>query len=81
MVQLGGHGTARTHRFAEPDGKPKPVGFTLVSGLRWGSKTAAWHGRKILETDLKEQVTVRTRASFKAFGSLFFRCLSKAFWL
>jgi len=55
VVQLGGHSTQRTHRFPPtPEGKPQPVGWTLVSGLR-----------KILETELKEMVTVRTKSSFK----------------
>ncbi|CAK9080751.1 unnamed protein product [Durusdinium trenchii] len=55
VVQLGGHSTARTHRFPPtPEGKPQPVGWTLVSGLR-----------KILETELKDQVTIRTKSSFK----------------
>lgn len=55
VVQLGGHSTKRTHRFpATAEGKPQPVGWTLVSGLR-----------KVLETELKELVKVRTKSSFK----------------
>ncbi|CAJ1431119.1 unnamed protein product [Effrenium voratum] len=55
VVQLGGHSTKRTHRFpAGADGKPLPVGWTLISGLR-----------KIVEGELKDLVTVRTKSTFK----------------
>ncbi|KAK2166619.1 hypothetical protein LSH36_37g08050 [Paralvinella palmiformis] len=55
VVQLGGHSVRRTHRFPPtPDGKPIPVGFTIVSTLK-----------KEVEGNLKGTVTVVTNANFK----------------
>ena len=35
VVQLGGHSAKRTHRFQPTaDGKPVPVGFTIVNTLK-----------------------------------------------
>ncbi|XP_057302875.1 uncharacterized protein LOC130637037 isoform X1 [Hydractinia symbiolongicarpus] len=55
VVQLGGHSSKRTHRFPPTkEGKPVPVGFTIVSTLR-----------KYVENDLKTSVTILTRSTFK----------------
>eukprot|EP00439_Symbiodinium_sp_Y106_P064986 s588_g10.t1 len=55
VVQLGGHSTQRTHRFPHSaEGKPQPVGWTLISSLR-----------KIIETDLKDSVRVHTKSAFQ----------------
>lgn len=55
VVQLGGHSVRRTHRFPPtPDGKPIPVGFTIVNTLK-----------KEVENNLKDVVTVVTNAAFK----------------
>lgn len=55
IVQLGGHSQKRTHRIPPtPDGKPVPVGFTIVSTLK-----------KHIENDLKESVTVINNAAFQ----------------
>lgn len=55
LVQLGGHSAARTHRFpASPEGKPIPVGWTIISALR-----------KKVEGELKGKVDVRTLSSFQ----------------
>jgi len=55
VVQLGGHSVRRTHRFPHTaEGKPQPVGWTLISNLR-----------KIVETDLKNTVSVRPKSTFK----------------
>ncbi len=55
VVQLGGHSTKRTHRFPPtPEGKPVPVGWTIVSTLK-----------KYIENDLKDKVSVFTNAVFK----------------
>ncbi|ESN98547.1 hypothetical protein HELRODRAFT_101724 [Helobdella robusta] len=54
VVQLGGHSVARSHRFLpSADGKPVPVGFTLVSTLR-----------KYIETKLNSTVTILTQSKF-----------------
>ena len=55
VVQLGGHGMKRTHRFPPTaDGKPVPVGFTILGTLR-----------KYVENDLKDSVTILTNSVFK----------------
>ncbi len=55
VVQLGGHSARRTHRFPPtPEGKPIPVGFTILSTLR-----------KHVENELKDKVTVHTSSVFK----------------
>ena len=54
VVQLGGHSQKRTHRFSPTaDGKPVPVGFTIISKLR-----------KYVENDLKDSVKVITKCTF-----------------
>jgi len=55
VVQLGGHSVARTHRIpSSRDGKPIPVGFTIVSTLR-----------KYVEIDLSKRVRVLTNSVFR----------------
>ena len=55
VVQLGGHSARRTHRFPpSKDGKPIPVGFTIISTLR-----------KHIENELNSSVTVLTNSVFK----------------
>ena len=55
VVQLGGHSARRTHRFPpSKEGKPIPVGFTIMSMLR-----------KYVENDLKGEVKVLTKSTFK----------------
>jgi cleavage and polyadenylation specificity factor subunit 2 len=55
VVQLGGHSTARTHRIPPtPDGRPIPVGFTIMSTLK-----------RYIENDLAGIVNVVTNANFK----------------
>lgn len=59
IVQLGGHTAARTHRFPPTaDGKPLPVGFTIVNALR-----------KYVESDLSGYVTVKTQCLFQGLHS------------
>lgn len=54
VVQLGGHSVARTHRFSPTeDGRPVPVGFTVISKLR-----------KHIEADLSDHVTVFLKSKF-----------------
>lgn len=56
VVQLGGHSVPRTHRIPPTaDGKPSPVGFTIVSTLR-----------KYTENDLKESIQVLVNSAFKS---------------
>jgi len=56
VVQLGGHSVARTHRIpSTADGRPVPVGFTIVSTLK-----------KYIENELDGIVTVIVDASFNA---------------
>ena len=53
IVQLGGHSAARTHRFAPTaEGKPVPVGFTIVSALRKKVEASGY-------------VTVKTKCVFR----------------
>ena len=55
VVQLGGHSVARTHRFPPTaEGKPVPVGWTLISTLK-----------KYIEGSLKDTVNVLTLSTFK----------------
>ena len=55
VVQLGGHSTRRTHRFPpSPEGKPIPVGFTILNTLK-----------KEVENNMKDSVTVLTNSVFK----------------
>ena len=54
VVQLGGHNKPRTHRFPPTkDGKPVPVGFTIISTIK-----------KAIENNFKDQITVVTKAKF-----------------
>lgn len=56
VVQLGGHHVPRTHRIPPTaDGKPVPVGFTIVSTLR-----------KYVENDLKECVRLQLNSAFRS---------------
>ena len=53
-MQLGGHSVPRTHRIpSTADGKPVPVGFTIVSTLK-----------KYVETELSGSVSVLTSSTF-----------------
>lgn len=55
VVQLGGHRKARTHRFPpSADGKPIPVGFTIVNTLK-----------KTVEQKMSDQITNITKAKFE----------------
>ncbi|CAH1800892.1 unnamed protein product [Owenia fusiformis] len=55
VVQLGGHSAARTHRIPPtPEGKPSPVGWTIVSTLR-----------KVVENELADKVNVLTKSTLK----------------
>lgn len=56
VVQLGGHSIPRTHRIPPTaDGKPSPVGFTIMSALR-----------KYTENNLKESIQVLVNSVFKS---------------
>ena len=56
VVQLGGHSVPRTHRIPPTkEGKPVPVGFTIVSTLK-----------KYIENNLSGSVHVLTSAIFKS---------------
>lgn len=56
VVQLGGHGIPRTHRIPPTaDGRPVPVGFTIVSTLR-----------KYVENDLRNTAQVLVNSAFKS---------------
>ncbi|ELT99303.1 hypothetical protein CAPTEDRAFT_179286 [Capitella teleta] len=55
VVQLGGHSNKRTHRIPPTeDGKPVPVGWTIVSSLK-----------KHIENEMKEKIAVVTNAAFQ----------------
>eukprot|EP00914_Ancora_sagittata_P010819 GHVO01021107.1.p1 GENE.GHVO01021107.1~~GHVO01021107.1.p1 ORF type:complete len:477 (+),score=71.61 GHVO01021107.1:38-1468(+) len=55
VVQLGGHSTKRTHRIPPTaEGKPVPVGWTIVSSLK-----------KYIETEMKEKISVVPNAAFQ----------------
>lgn len=53
VVQLGGHSIARTHRFPPKDGKPVPVGFTILNTLR-----------KHVEENYKDRITINVNSKF-----------------
>jgi len=56
VVQLGGHSVPRTHRIPPTaEGKPVPVGFTIISMLR-----------KHVENDLSGRVRVLTNSVFQS---------------
>lgn len=56
VVQLGGHSAKRTHRFPPTaDGKPVPVGFTIISTLK----------KYVTSEEITNQVTVLTNTVFK----------------